>query len=55
MPVYAFRCEQCGTRFEARMSIAEHGQNRPACPKCRSEEQVHGEPATFSAVTSKKS
>jgi len=55
MPVYQFRCERCGTRFETRMSIAEHSQNRPQCPKCHSEEDVHGEPTSFTAMTGRKS
>jgi putative FmdB family regulatory protein len=55
MPVYQFICEQCGTRFDVPMSIAEHDQNRPECPKCHSEARVHGEPSTFTAVTSRKS
>ena len=55
MPLYQFHCEQCGTRFETRMSIVEHDQNRPQCPKCHSEERVHGVPSTFTAMTSKKS
>jgi putative FmdB family regulatory protein len=54
MPIYQFMCEQCGTRFEASMTIAEHGQNRPECPKCHSESRVYGEPAMFAAVTSRK-
>lgn len=55
MPIYQFRCEQCGTRFEERMSIVEHDQNRPQCPKCHTEERVHGELAAFFARTDKKS
>jgi putative FmdB family regulatory protein len=55
MPIYQFVCEQCGTHFEARMSIVEHGQNRPQCPQCHSEARVRAEPAPFAAFTSKKS
>jgi putative FmdB family regulatory protein len=55
MPVYLFRCDQCGTRFEISMTMVEHDQNRPECPRCHTEERVQGEPATFSAVTSRKS
>jgi len=55
MPIYQYRCDQCGLRFDERMTIVEHDQNRPDCPRCRSSDQVHSEPSTFSAITSKKS
>jgi len=54
MPIYEYRCEQCGMRFEVRMTIVEHGQNRPECPQCHTEERVHGELSTFTPVTSQK-
>jgi putative FmdB family regulatory protein len=43
MPNYSFHCEQCGVRFEVRMSIVEHDQNRPECPRCHTEERVYGD------------
>lgn len=55
MPNYQYRCEQCGTRFEARMSMVEHDQNRPECPQCHSDQRVRGELATFAVKTDKKS
>jgi putative FmdB family regulatory protein len=55
MPMYEFRCDRCGNRFETRMTIVEHGQNRPECPKCHTDEWVHGSPARFAAMTDKKS
>jgi putative FmdB family regulatory protein len=42
MPTYEFECERCGRRFRERMSPVEHDQNRPECPRCHSDERVHG-------------
>jgi putative FmdB family regulatory protein len=54
MPTYQFLCDQCGMRFEERMSVVEHAQNRPDCPKCHSAESVRAELSTFVAMTDKK-
>ncbi|MCC7208359.1 MAG: zinc ribbon domain-containing protein [Anaerolineae bacterium] len=36
MPIYSFRCEQCGTVFEVRASIKEKENGlEPTCPKCQ--------------------
>ena len=47
MPMYEFQCERCGVKFRTQMSAVEHDQNRPECPKCHSDDWVHGaaEPA----------
>jgi putative FmdB family regulatory protein len=55
MPVYEFRCDKCGATFEERQSIAEHGQNRPECPRCHSTDYVMPKMSSFHAVTDKKS
>jgi putative FmdB family regulatory protein len=55
MPLYEFYCEKCGFRFTERQTIVEHGQNRPECPRCHSDERVRAELSTFHAVTSRKS
>lgn len=55
MPLYEFRCDQCGLRFDERMTIVEHDQNRPDCPRCHSAESVHAAPSAFNVITSKKS
>jgi len=55
MPIYEFRCDQCGTVFDARQSMSDHAQKRPECPKCHSSERVESQISTFSAVTSRKS
>ena len=47
MPLYEYRCTQCGECFEVRQSIGEGGANLH-CPKCKA-----GEPtklfSTFSS------
>ena len=35
MPLYEFRCEDCGARFE---ELAPVGTERVACPECSSEQ-----------------
>jgi putative FmdB family regulatory protein len=39
MPSYDFRCRQCGSAFEIRLSMSayERGEGR-ACPECGSDE-----------------
>lgn len=54
MPIYEYRCEQCGSRFEVTQSIAQHGREKPACPRCKSAARVASVPSTFSAITSRK-
>jgi putative FmdB family regulatory protein len=54
MPIYDFRCERCGLRFEARQSIPEHDQNRPECPRCHTDERVISELSVFVAITDPK-
>ncbi len=37
MPVYEYRCKQCGARFERRASVHEHEETKePPCPQCGS-------------------
>jgi putative FmdB family regulatory protein len=35
MPLYEYRCMDCGTEFEKRLSFSEADQ-RPVCPECAS-------------------
>jgi putative FmdB family regulatory protein len=40
MPIFEYRCEDCGHRFEAIL----FGEQKPECPKChtaRLEQQLH--------------
>ncbi len=36
MPVYRYRCEDCGKNFEKRLTYAEFDSARPDCPGCGS-------------------
>lgn len=36
MPVYAYRCEDCGKNFEKRLTYAEFDIAKPDCPACGS-------------------
>jgi putative FmdB family regulatory protein len=54
MPIYQYRCEKCGKKFERTETISEHEAVRPACPKCGSK-NVSQIPGNVYVVTSKKS
>jgi putative FmdB family regulatory protein len=54
MPVYQYRCTECGHRFERVEPIEEHGRNRPTCPECK-RDQVESVLSPFFAKTSRKS
>ncbi|MEW6143006.1 MAG: zinc ribbon domain-containing protein [Chloroflexota bacterium] len=36
MPVYEYRCPECGEKFEQRRSIFDSGKDKAVCPKCGS-------------------
>jgi putative FmdB family regulatory protein len=42
MPTYDYRCQDCDHAFTAVLSLKEHDQARPPCPKCKGQkvEQV---------------
>ena len=54
MPIYEFKCNNCGHDFDIVESLQEHDKHKENCPKCKSEdiERVLG---TVSVQTSKKS
>lgn len=55
MPVYAYRCQDCGEIFQKVEHMAEHDTGkRPPCPSCNSE-RVMQVFAPFFAKTQKKS
>jgi len=54
MPVYEYRCEKCGEKFQRVEHVAEHEAHQVRCPKCGSE-QVNNVVSAFYAKTSKKS
>jgi putative FmdB family regulatory protein len=54
MPHYEFFCNACKKTFSRVLTIAEHGKEKLACPKCGSK-NVEQRWSAFYAVTSKKS
>jgi putative FmdB family regulatory protein len=36
MPVYDYRCLECGNKFALKISYEEYGNKQVACPKCAS-------------------
>lgn len=54
MPMYSFRCEECGSSFDVEESISEHAESKTVCPECDSE-NVAWVPGRFYAKTDKKS
>jgi putative FmdB family regulatory protein len=54
MPVYEYRCDECGELFEQTETLAEHEAGSPTCPKCKSE-RVSRRFSTFQVKTSRKS
>jgi len=54
MPVYEFKCNNCGEVFSITMSIREKEKAEITCPKCMSKD-LRPVYSGFYAVTSKKS
>jgi putative FmdB family regulatory protein len=54
MPVYDYVCLDCHKTFELVLSLNEHENESPKCPKCGST-NVEQEAAAFFTVTSRKS
>ena len=54
MPIYEYRCKDCGHTFVKKFTVAEHDRYQPVCEKCKGKnvEQVLSD---FFAQTSKKS
>jgi putative FmdB family regulatory protein len=53
MPTYEYRCRECHQVFDRVEPLAEHGDKKPNCPRCKSKsvEQVL---TSFFAKTSHK-
>jgi len=47
MPLYEFRCANCGATFEKRLSFSE-SSTQPECPHCRSLD-THKKISSFAA------
>ena len=54
MPIYEFKCQKCGHRFNSVESIAEHDKHKEKCPQCASAE-VESLISAVTVKTSKKS
>lgn len=54
MPMYEFKCMDCGEVFTVKMSVMEMENTKVTCPKCGSE-KVMKMISSFNAMTSKKS
>ncbi|MHB8056702.1 MAG: FmdB family zinc ribbon protein [Desulfuromonadaceae bacterium] len=54
MPVYEYRCDDCGNMFSMKLSMSEHGKQDPACPDCKGR-NVFPHFSSFFAKTSRKS
>lgn len=54
MPIYEYRCADCGMIFDRAENMSEHETVRPRCPECESDkvEQLF---SSFFAKTAKKS
>ncbi|GLI54262.1 MULTISPECIES: FmdB family zinc ribbon protein [Thermodesulfovibrio] len=54
MPIYEFKCMNCGKTFTVKMTVMEMEKSKITCPKCGSE-NVKKVISQFSTITSKKS
>ena len=54
MPIYEFKCNQCGHQFDLIESFDERSQHKEKCPNCNSQD-VERVFAPVSVKTSKKS
>ena len=54
MPIYEYRCGECGHLWNESVSMDEHDRARPTCPKCQAQkaEPVY---SAFFAKTVRKS
>jgi putative FmdB family regulatory protein len=54
MPIYEYRCRDCGHVFDRVEPLAEHGRGKLQCPKCK-RGQVEQVLTPFYAKTTHKS
>jgi len=54
MPIYEYRCTQCGERFDVRQAIDEDG-SKVTCPKCQAGNPRKLLPTFFSTNSSESS
>jgi putative FmdB family regulatory protein len=46
MPIYEFRCKDCGKKFEVKLSVSKAGEKQ-GCPICKSSNTIR----SFSTVS----
>ncbi|NKE72017.1 FmdB family zinc ribbon protein [Candidatus Manganitrophus noduliformans] len=51
--IYEYQCRKCQEVFDAQMSLAEHDQGDPACPRCQSRDVVQRMTGFFAQTTRK--
>ncbi|MBI4483009.1 MAG: zinc ribbon domain-containing protein [Acidobacteria bacterium] len=54
MPVYDYKCKECGKKFTVTQTLKDYDSKKTKCPKCGSR-KVEQLVSAFFAVTSKKS
>jgi len=54
MPIYDFKCNSCGHKFDLIESVNEHDEHKEKCPKCTSKD-IERVLSAVSVQTSKKS
>lgn len=54
MPVYEFKCNNCGHNFDIVETFKEHDEHKEKCPKCKSKD-IERVISSVSVQTSKKS
>ncbi|RKH21623.1 zinc ribbon domain-containing protein [Corallococcus praedator] len=55
MPVYEFFCRKCQEPFTENMSIKEHDERTPKCPRNHEAKEVEKRISSVHTVTTKKS
>jgi putative FmdB family regulatory protein len=54
MPDYEFFCSHCQELFTSIMSVKEHDEHVPKCPRCQQAKDVERRISTVHTVTTKK-
>ncbi|MBZ4420249.1 FmdB family zinc ribbon protein [Myxococcus sp. RHSTA-1-4] len=54
MPVYEYFCRKCKEPFTEIMSVKQHDEQVPKCPRCQQAKEVEKRIAAVHTVTTKK-
>jgi putative FmdB family regulatory protein len=55
MPIYEFYCRHCQEPFTLIMTVKQHDEQQPKCPRCHEAREVEKRIAPVHTVTTKKS